>query len=298
MPNWHSFCNLQGIARGDITIPIENDEGPPCSRSRSSWIQGRDEFYVRTLTVLNEAGIPYLIGGAYAMGTLAGIERHTKDIDIFVRRRDRDADPAHPGSGRLPDRGDVPALARQGLGRRAVRRRDLLLRQRRRPGRRRVVRACRGRRAAGHPGAALPARGDHLVQGVRAGARAVRRRRHRPPDPQERPELRLAAPAPPLRRTTGASCWPTSSTSASSIRASGMSSPNGSSASSPTACSASPSNPRPRGRSAEVRSSRANSTWSTSRPVGLSGWPAPAAREHEPRGGQPLDGRHRAPIVR
>ncbi len=52
---------------------------------------GTREFYVRTLTVLNEAGIPYLIGGAYAMGTLAGIERHTKDIDAFVRRRDRDA---------------------------------------------------------------------------------------------------------------------------------------------------------------------------------------------------------------
>jgi hypothetical protein len=53
--------------------------------------QGTREFYTRTLTVLNEAGIPYLVGGAYAMGTLAGIERHTKDIDIFARRRDRDA---------------------------------------------------------------------------------------------------------------------------------------------------------------------------------------------------------------
>jgi hypothetical protein len=52
---------------------------------------GTREFYVQTLTILNDAGIPYLIGGAYAMGTLAGIERHTKDIDAFVRRRDRDA---------------------------------------------------------------------------------------------------------------------------------------------------------------------------------------------------------------
>jgi hypothetical protein len=52
--------------------------------------QGTRDFYVRTLSVLNDAGVPYLIGGAYAMGTLAGIERHTKDIDAFVRRRDRD----------------------------------------------------------------------------------------------------------------------------------------------------------------------------------------------------------------
>ena len=48
------------------------------------------QFYVQTLTVLNESRMPYLVGGAYAMGTLAGIERHTKDIDIFVREGDRD----------------------------------------------------------------------------------------------------------------------------------------------------------------------------------------------------------------
>ncbi len=47
-------------------------------------------FYVQTLTILNESGLPYLVGGAYAMGTLAGIERHTKDLDIFARETDRD----------------------------------------------------------------------------------------------------------------------------------------------------------------------------------------------------------------
>jgi hypothetical protein len=48
-------------------------------------------FYVRTLAVLNEAGIPFLVGGAYALAKHAGIERHTKDLDIFVHRHDRDA---------------------------------------------------------------------------------------------------------------------------------------------------------------------------------------------------------------
>jgi hypothetical protein len=52
--------------------------------------QGTRDFYVRTLAVLNEAGVPYLVGGAYALATLAGIERHTKDMDVFVRARDRD----------------------------------------------------------------------------------------------------------------------------------------------------------------------------------------------------------------
>jgi hypothetical protein len=47
-------------------------------------------FYVRTLAVLNEADVPFLVGGAYALAKHAGIERHTKDLDIFVRRIDRD----------------------------------------------------------------------------------------------------------------------------------------------------------------------------------------------------------------
>jgi hypothetical protein len=52
--------------------------------------QGTRDFYVRTLTVLNESGMAYLVGGAYSLATLAGIERHTKDIDIFARESDRD----------------------------------------------------------------------------------------------------------------------------------------------------------------------------------------------------------------
>ncbi|MFO0892276.1 MAG: nucleotidyltransferase [Isosphaeraceae bacterium] len=48
------------------------------------------EFYIRTLAVLNEAGIPFLVGGAYALAVHTGIERHTKDLDIFIRRSDRD----------------------------------------------------------------------------------------------------------------------------------------------------------------------------------------------------------------
>jgi hypothetical protein len=45
-------------------------------------------FYCRVIGRLNEARAPYLVGGAYALGHYTGIERHTKDFDIFVRRRD------------------------------------------------------------------------------------------------------------------------------------------------------------------------------------------------------------------
>ena len=43
------------------------------------------EFYCHTLRVLGAAGLPFLIGGAYAFSRYTGIERHTKDFDIFVR---------------------------------------------------------------------------------------------------------------------------------------------------------------------------------------------------------------------
>jgi hypothetical protein len=43
-------------------------------------------FYVRTLALLDGAGIPFLVGGAYALNHYTGIERDTKDFDLFVRR--------------------------------------------------------------------------------------------------------------------------------------------------------------------------------------------------------------------
>ncbi len=46
------------------------------------------EFYRAAMTAVGDAGIPFLVGGAYALGRYTGIERHTKDIDIFVRPDD------------------------------------------------------------------------------------------------------------------------------------------------------------------------------------------------------------------
>jgi hypothetical protein len=47
-------------------------------------------FYCETLRGLNAAGAEYLVGGAYALARYTGVVRHTKDFDIFTRRRDRD----------------------------------------------------------------------------------------------------------------------------------------------------------------------------------------------------------------
>jgi Nucleotidyl transferase of unknown function (DUF2204) len=47
-------------------------------------------FYRQCMEVLQRAKIPFLMGGAYALGVYTGIHRDTKDFDLFLRRRDFD----------------------------------------------------------------------------------------------------------------------------------------------------------------------------------------------------------------
>jgi hypothetical protein len=42
-------------------------------------------FYREAMEVLSRAGVPFLVGGAFAFVHQAGIDRSTKDLDIFVR---------------------------------------------------------------------------------------------------------------------------------------------------------------------------------------------------------------------
>lgn len=50
--------------------------------------EGSIRFYRHALSILKDAGIPHLVGGAYAYARYTGIERHTKDFDVFIRRED------------------------------------------------------------------------------------------------------------------------------------------------------------------------------------------------------------------
>ena len=43
-------------------------------------------FYRRTLHVLSDARVPFLVGGSHAILHYTGIIRETKDFDLFVRR--------------------------------------------------------------------------------------------------------------------------------------------------------------------------------------------------------------------
>src|SRR4026209_1522994 len=49
---------------------------------------GTAAFYREAVRALTHSGVPFLVGGAYAFGRYTGIERHTKDFDVFVRPGD------------------------------------------------------------------------------------------------------------------------------------------------------------------------------------------------------------------
>jgi len=48
-------------------------------------------FYQRAMRLLQERQLEFLVGGAYSFARYTGIERHTKDFDIFVRPQDAPA---------------------------------------------------------------------------------------------------------------------------------------------------------------------------------------------------------------
>jgi predicted nucleotidyltransferase len=45
-------------------------------------------FYRRVLQAMVDAGVPFMVGGSYAFAAFTGIERITRDLDLFIRRAD------------------------------------------------------------------------------------------------------------------------------------------------------------------------------------------------------------------
>ena len=46
------------------------------------------DFYVESLRLLKESGIPFLLSGTYALSCFTGIVRPTKDLDVFCKPSD------------------------------------------------------------------------------------------------------------------------------------------------------------------------------------------------------------------
>ena len=44
-----------------------------------------NDFYLRSMAALQDADVPFLIGGAYVMEMCANVSRRTKDFDLYIR---------------------------------------------------------------------------------------------------------------------------------------------------------------------------------------------------------------------
>jgi hypothetical protein len=61
---------------------------PPSHRPSRKKSRPHRRFYRRALQVLADAGVPFLVGGAFAHACFTGIRRSTKDLDLFIKRED------------------------------------------------------------------------------------------------------------------------------------------------------------------------------------------------------------------
>jgi hypothetical protein len=76
----------------EVSSPPTNEastvhEAPPV-HNRFDMAPQTLRFYRNVLNLLNQASIPYLVGGTYALNFHTGLNRHTKDFDIFIDRAD------------------------------------------------------------------------------------------------------------------------------------------------------------------------------------------------------------------
>ncbi|HEX2189273.1 MAG TPA: hypothetical protein VHG51_10270 [Longimicrobiaceae bacterium] len=101
---------MPDTATGDKSLPFQQNLTKEEAKSLTHgdfWIpEDEREIYKRALRILNEAGVPYVVAGAYAIYEHTGIYRKTTDLDLFV-------EPAHvvPAMRALRDEGFRTCLA-------------------------------------------------------------------------------------------------------------------------------------------------------------------------------------------
>jgi len=87
---------------------------------------GPNDFHRRSVAALQDANVPFLIGGAYVVEAYAGVSRRTKDFDLYVRpHRVRAAMNALARAGYKTEMTFPHWLAKAGRGRDCV---DLIFR--------------------------------------------------------------------------------------------------------------------------------------------------------------------------
>ena len=160
----------------------------------------------RALEALNAAGVPYVVAGAYAIYEHTGIYRKTKDLDLFFEPTAVVPAAARAARRRLRHAARGSSLAREGDGRRPLRRSDLRDGQRCAPDRRSWMDHSRPGILAAHAGAHRPAGGAHLAPAVHQRAPPSRHVGHPAPDPVRGETLDWERLANARRRSTGRCC--------------------------------------------------------------------------------------------
>lgn len=89
------------VNRGPIREDFLGPPPPAQFLARPSWPGERERVYRRILDVLDDSGVPYLLGGGLAVNAHTGIWRESKDVDVFLE--ESEVDPA------------LDALEREGL---------------------------------------------------------------------------------------------------------------------------------------------------------------------------------------
>jgi hypothetical protein len=82
-----------GRARLELGQAVtDGSRGPISSRDQAPTshplLTEAEAFYSQGLVTLRDSGVPFLVGGAYALGCYTGIPPRTRDLDVFVRRED------------------------------------------------------------------------------------------------------------------------------------------------------------------------------------------------------------------
>jgi len=76
-------------AGGFYIACMEPTTAPTLSLEEAEEVEPRAaDFYRQALRAMHDAGIPFLVGGAFAHACYTGIRRATKDLDLFIRRED------------------------------------------------------------------------------------------------------------------------------------------------------------------------------------------------------------------
>jgi hypothetical protein len=70
-------------------VPSVRSSGPPVPAEFDDVLDPATRgVYLEALGALRDAGVEFLIGGAHALAPYTGIVRDTKDLDVFLRKRD------------------------------------------------------------------------------------------------------------------------------------------------------------------------------------------------------------------